>query len=100
MCSAKTPHWPEFSGKVVVVTGGGGILGGYLSLRSDLDMARGEYRVALAGHEVRLGEAERALDVRRQEDRQFQAEMRTQLERVMATLADMRMELVQKQNRR
>ena len=34
---------------VVVITGGGGILGGYLSLRSDLDMQRAEYRVALAG---------------------------------------------------
>jgi hypothetical protein len=85
---------------VVILTGGGGILGGYLSLRSDIDMARAEYRVALAGHEARLAEAERALDERRQEDRQFQAEMRTALERVMQTLADMRAELVQKQNRR
>ena len=85
---------------VVILTGGGGILGGYLSLRSDLDLARGEYRVALAGHEARLTEAERELDERRREDRQFQAEMRAALERVMTTLADMRAELVQKQNRR
>lgn len=85
---------------VVIITGGGGILGGYLSLRSDIDMARAEYRVALAGHEVRLTEAERELDEQRQEARQFHAEMRGALERMMQTLADMRAELVQKQNRR
>jgi len=85
---------------VVIITGGGGILGGYLSLRSDLDTERAEYRVALAGHEARLSEAERELDDRRREDRVFQAEMRAALERVMQTLADMQAELVQKQNRR
>jgi len=85
---------------VVLVTGGGGILGGYLSLRSDLDTQRAEYRVALAAHEARLTVAERELDGRRREDREFQAETRAALERVMQTLADMRTELVQKQNRR
>lgn len=53
---------------VVVTGGGGGILGGYLSLRSDIDVQRAEYRVALAGHEVRLAQAERELDDRRRED--------------------------------
>jgi hypothetical protein len=62
-------------------------------------MERAEYRVALAAHEARLTEAERELDDRRREDRQFQAEMRASLERVMQTLADLRTELVQKQNR-
>jgi hypothetical protein len=85
---------------VVIVTGGGGILGGYLSLRSDLDMERAEYRVALAAHETRLSQTERELDDRRREDREFQAEMRAALERVMVTLGDLRAELVQKQNRR
>lgn len=85
---------------VVVVTGGGGILGGYLSLRNDIDMQRAEYRVALAGHEARLDEAERQLDERRREDQQFQAEMRAALERVMETLGDLRTEVAQKQNRR
>src|SRR5579862_1855677 len=85
---------------VVLVTGGGGILGGYLSLRNDLDVQRAEYRVALASHEARLAEAERELDDRRREDREFQAEMRAALERVMETLAGIRTELVQKQNRR
>lgn len=85
---------------VVLITGGGGILGGYLSLRSDLDTQRAEYRVALAAHEARLTEDERELNDRRNEDRAFQAEMRGAVDRVMQTLADMRAELVQKQNRR
>jgi hypothetical protein len=61
---------------VVIITGGG-ILAGYLSLRSDLDTERAEYRVALAGHEAQLREAERELDDRRQEDRAFQAVRRS-----------------------
>jgi hypothetical protein len=85
---------------VFLITGGGGILGGYLSLRSDLDAQRGEYRVALAAHEARLSEAERELDDRRREDRAFQAEMRASLERVMEAIGGLRAELVQKQNRR
>lgn len=60
---------------------------------------RAEYRVALAAHEARLAEAERELDDRRREDREFQAEMRAALGRVMETLAGIRTELVQKQNR-
>jgi hypothetical protein len=63
-------------------------------------MERAEYRVALAAHEERLGQAERELADRRREDREFQVETRAALERVMATLADLRAELVQKQNRR
>ena len=63
-------------------------------------MARAEYRVALASHEARLIETEHELDERRREDRQFQAEMRSALDRVVQALADMRAELVQKQNRR
>lgn len=85
---------------VVLITGGGGILGGYLSLRSDLDMERAEYRVALAAHEARLNEAERELDDRRHEDRAFQAEMRASLDRVMQSLSDLRAELGEKQNRK
>jgi hypothetical protein len=84
---------------VVIIAGGGGILGGYLSLRSDVDMQRAEYRVALAAHEARLTEAERELDDRRREDREFQAEMRAALERVMEAIGGLRTELVQKQNR-
>src|SRR5207244_5225889 len=39
---------------VVVTTVGGGIVGGYLSLRGELEVQRAEFRVALAGHEARL----------------------------------------------
>ena len=85
---------------VVVVTGGGGMLGGYLSLRSDIDVQRAEYRVALAGHEVRLAQAERELDERRREDRAV-----PDRDARVARAGDggdrrLRTELVQKQNRR
>ena len=85
---------------VVVTTVGGGILAGYLSLRDDLDRQRAEYRVALAGHEARLSMVENVLAQRRTEDRQFQSEMRTALDRVMQGIADLRTELVQKQDRK
>src|SRR5438132_3887588 len=85
---------------LVIATVGGGILAGYLSLRGDLDLQRAEFRVALAGHEARLTVAERQLDQRRAEERQFQAEMRAALDRVMQALGELRTELVQKQNRR
>ena len=85
---------------VIVTTVGGGILAGYLSLRDDLERQRAEFRVTLAGHEARLTVTERLLDQRRTEDRQFQAEMRTALERVMQAIGDLRTELVQKQNRK
>jgi len=85
---------------VVVATVGGGILGGYLSLRADLDQQRAEFRVALAGHEARLTVAERLLDERRTEDREFQAEMRAQLQRLMQAIADLKTDLVHKQDRK
>ena len=85
---------------VVVTTVGGGILAGYLNLRDDLDHQRTEFRVALAGHEARLTVAEHVLDERRAEDRQFQTEVRASLEQVMQAIADLRTELVQKQDRK
>ena len=85
---------------VVVTTVGGGILGGYLSLRTDLEMQRAEFRVALAGHEARLTIAEHALDERRTEDRAFQAEMRAALDRLIQAVGNLRTELVQKQDRK
>ena len=84
---------------VLLATMGGGVLGGYLSLRSDLDIQRAEFRVALAGHEVRLSVTERLLEERRSEDRQFQAQMRAALDRVMQAIADLRTELVLKQDK-
>jgi hypothetical protein len=85
---------------VVVTTVGGGLVGGYLSLRGDLDVQRAEFRVALAGHEARLTFAERVLDERRVEDCQFQAEMRAALDHVMQAIGGLRADLVQKQNRK
>jgi hypothetical protein len=85
---------------VVVTTVGGGIVGGYMSLRGDLDVQRAEFRVALAGHEARLTFVERVLDERRTDDRQFQAEIRAALDRVMQAIGGLRTELVQKQNRK
>ena len=85
---------------VLIASVAGGVFGGYLGLRADLDRQRAEFRVALAGDEARLAIAERLIDERRSEDRQFQTEMRTALDRVMAALADLRTELVQKQNRK
>ena len=85
---------------VVVTTVGGGALGGYLSLRADIDLQRGETRAALAGHEARLTVAERLLEERHTEDRQYQSEMRAALDRIMVSLGDLRTELVQKQDRK
>jgi hypothetical protein len=85
---------------VLIVSVGGGILGGYLGLRGDLERQGAEFRVALASHEARLALTERLLDERRSEDRQFQSEMRAALDRVMQGLAEIRTELVQKQDRK
>jgi hypothetical protein len=85
---------------VVVTTVGGGVVGGYVSLRSDIDMQRSEFRAELAGHEARLSLLEHQFDERRSDERQFQAEMRAALDRVMQGLADLRTELVQKEDRK
>jgi hypothetical protein len=85
---------------VLIASVAGGVLGGYLGLRADLDRQRAEFRIALAGDEARLAMAERLIDERRAEDRQFQTEMRAALDRVMVTLADIRTTLVQKQDRK
>jgi len=85
---------------IVVGTVGGGLLAGFLSLRADIEVQRSEFRVVLAGHEARLTVTERLLDERRSDDRLFQAEMRTVLGRVMQGIADLRTELVQKQDRK
>ena len=85
---------------MLIASVAGGVIGGYLGLRADLDRQRTEFRIALAGDNARLAMAERLLDERRAEDRQFQTEMRAALDRVMATLAALRTELVQKQDRK
>ena len=84
---------------VLIASAAGGILGAYLGLRGDIDTQRAEFRVALAGHEARLVAAERLAEERRGEERQFQAEMRAALARVMQALADIKTDLAQKQDR-
>jgi hypothetical protein len=85
---------------VVVTTVGGGVVGGYVSLRSDIDMQRAEFRAELAGHEARIALLEHQFDERRNDERQFQAEMRGALDRVMQAIGDLRTELVQKEDRK
>ena len=85
---------------VLVASVAGGVFGGYLGLRADLDRQRAEFAVALAGHEARLVSAERSIDERRAADERFQAEMRAALDRVMQAIADLRTEVVQKQDRK
>ena len=93
---------PHFTPDITlgIATVGGGVLGGYLSLRSDLELQRAEFRVALAGHEARLTVTERLIEERRTDDRQFQAEMRASLDRVMQAISDLKAGLVRKQDRK
>src|ERR1700693_2516564 len=92
---------------VLITTVAGGFVGGYLGLRADLDMQRAEFRVALAGHEAPLAIAapllaiaERLMDEQRSDERQFYSEMRNALDRVTQALAELKTEIVQKQDRK
>ena len=85
---------------VIVFTVGGGIVSAYVSLRTDLERERAEYRIAAADYDARLTGAERELAVRQGEDREFRAETRTALARIMDALADLRTQIVQKQDRK
>jgi hypothetical protein len=85
---------------VVATTIGGGVLGGYISLRSDLDLQHTEFAVALAGHEARLSMLEHQFAERRTDERQFHAEMRASLDRVIEAIANLRTELVLKEDRK
>jgi hypothetical protein len=82
---------------VVMVTMGGGAITAYVSLRTELDAQRADFRSAIAGDEIRLAAVERAIDDRRLDDRAFQAEMRAALGKIMDQLSDLR---AQKQDRR
>jgi hypothetical protein len=85
---------------VLIATIGGGVLGGYLTLRADIEDQRTEFRIAIAAHDARLSVLERALEERRREDREFEAETRAALERIAQAIADLKTEIVQKQDRR
>jgi hypothetical protein len=85
---------------VIVFTVGGGIVSAYVSLRTDLERERAEYLIAAANYDARLTDAERELADRQAADREFRSETRTALSRIMDALADLRTQIVQKQDRR
>lgn len=85
---------------VLVLTVGGGAVTSFISLRGDIEQLRGDLGVQIASHELRIEEAERALDQRRLDDRDFQAEMRAALARIFDAIGDLRTQIVQKQDRK
>jgi hypothetical protein len=85
---------------VLLLTVGGGAVTSYISLRGDIETLRSELEVQIASHELRIGAAERALEQRRLDERDFQTEMRTALGRIIDAIADLRTQIVQKQDRK
>ncbi len=85
---------------VLLLTVGGGAVTSYISLRQDIDTLRTELDVRIASHELRIRAAERALEQRRLDERDFQTEMRTALARIIDAIADLRTQIVQKQDRK
>jgi hypothetical protein len=85
---------------VLLLTVGGGAVTSYISLRGDLENLRSELAVQIASHELRIAAAERALEQRRVDESDFQAEMRTALARIIDAIADLRTQIVQKQDRK
>jgi hypothetical protein len=85
---------------VLLLTVGGGAVTSYISLRGDIENLRAELEVQIASHELRIAGAERALEQRRVDERDFQAEMRAALARIFDAIADLRTQIVQKQDRK
>ncbi len=85
---------------VLLLTVGGGAVTSYISLRGDIEILRSELAVQIASHELRIGAAERALEQRRLDEHDFQTEMRTALARIIDAIADLRTQIVQKQDRK
>lgn len=85
---------------VLLLTVGGGAVTSYISLRGDIDALRAALEVQIASHELRLSAAERALEQRRLDERDFQGEMRAALARIIDAIADLRTQIVQKQDRK
>ncbi len=85
---------------VLVLTVGGGAVTSYISLRGDIEQLRADFGVQIASHELRIEAAERALDQRRLDDRDFQTEMRAALGRIIDAIGDLRTQIVQKQDRK
>jgi hypothetical protein len=85
---------------VLLLTVGGGAVTSYISLRGDIDALRSELEVQIASHELRIHAAEQAVEQRRLDERDFQSEMRTALARIIDAIADLRTQIVQKQDRK
>jgi hypothetical protein len=85
---------------VLAVTIGGGAVTSYISLRGDISQLRADLGVQIASHELRIEGAEHALEQRRLDDRDFQAEMRAALARIIDAIGDLRTQIVQKQDRK
>jgi hypothetical protein len=85
---------------VLLLTVGGGAVTSYIGLRGDIENLRSELEVQIASHELRIAAAERALEQRRLDERDFQAEMRAALSRIIDAIADLRTQIVQKQDRK
>jgi hypothetical protein len=85
---------------VLLLTVGGGAVTSYISLRGDIDNLRSGLEVQIASHELRIAATERAVEQRRLDERDFQAEMRAALARIIDAIADLRTQIVQKQDRR
>ena len=102
--------WPRFSPEinfghllqavVILVTIGGGAITSYLSLRSDIQQVRADLTIKVSEHDVRIANMEHASEDQRKEVHEFQAEMRAQLQRLMQAVADLKTDLVQKQDRK
>jgi hypothetical protein len=85
---------------VLLLTVGGGAVTSYISLRADIYNLRSALEVQIASHELRIAAAERVLEQRRLDERDFQAEMRAALARIIDAIADLRTQIVQKQDRK
>ncbi len=85
---------------VLVLTIGGGAVTSYISLRSDIEQLRADLSVQIASHELRIEAVERALEQRRLDERDFRAEMRAALGRIIDAIGDLRTQIVQKQDRK
>src|SRR5205814_1245166 len=80
--------------QIVALTGA--VITGYVSLQSDMASMRAEYRVAMAGFESRLTVGEHAMVERRQEDREFAAEMRAAVVDIQKALNNLQLQLVER----
>lgn len=85
---------------VLLLTVGGGAVTSYISLRGDIQTLRSELEIRLASHEARIRAAEQGVEQRRVDERDFQGETRTALAHIIEAIADLRTQIVMKQDRK